>query len=321
MSRSRITAVVPVYNAQHTLNRCVDSILAQTIESFEILLIDDGSSDSSSQICDDYAAKDDRIKVFHKENGGVSSARNLGIENAAGEFIGFVDSDDYIAPEMFKELYDAAVSENAGVAVCGRVRKSSGSKTEYVLDIPQKSISSEEALKLLISDDRFDNACYNKIFKSELIKANPFPANIRINEELMPIFHCIEGAERVALVNKIFYTVDTSGASATRAAFSEKFLDTLTAAARLKKACVSHPGLMPYASAFETVASMDIIRRCVTDENDCTKFAVKIRSDVLRSYKNAIRNPAMSKSQKIKLFTLKAGLRPYRALMKLLYGR
>ena len=100
----KISVIVPVYNTEKYLNRCIDSILAQTFTDFELLLIDDGSTDSSGKICDDYAAKDSRVKVLHKENGGVSRARNLGIDNAQGEYLSFIDSDDYIRPEMYEKL-------------------------------------------------------------------------------------------------------------------------------------------------------------------------------------------------------------------------
>lgn len=96
MSNPKISIIVPVYNAEKYLNRCVDSILSQTFEDFEILLIDDGSKDKSGAICDEYAKKDNRVRVFHKENGGVSSARNVGLDEACGEWICFVDSDDFL---------------------------------------------------------------------------------------------------------------------------------------------------------------------------------------------------------------------------------
>ena len=92
----KISVIIPVYNAEKYLYRCIDSVLVQTFTNWELLLIDDGSKDSSGVICDEYAAKDARVRVFHKENGGVSSARNLGLDNARGEWVAFVDSDDYI---------------------------------------------------------------------------------------------------------------------------------------------------------------------------------------------------------------------------------
>ena len=96
----KISVIIPVYNAEKTLHRCIDSILAQTFSDFEVLLIDDGSKDKSGEICDEYARKDSRIKVCHKENGGVSSARNTGLSKAMGEYVIHCDADDFIEPEM-----------------------------------------------------------------------------------------------------------------------------------------------------------------------------------------------------------------------------
>ena len=104
MSNPLISIIVPVYNVEEFLPKCIDSILAQTYENLEIILVEDGTKDNSGQICDAYAEKDSRIKVIHKENGGLSSARNAGMDVARGEYFGFVDSDDWIEPETYESL-------------------------------------------------------------------------------------------------------------------------------------------------------------------------------------------------------------------------
>lgn len=104
----KISVIVPVYNVEKYLRRCIDSILAQTFTDFELLLIDDGSKDSSGEICDEYARNDERVRVFHKENGGVSSARNLGLDNAKGEWVSFVDADDIIYSNNLDILFEVA---------------------------------------------------------------------------------------------------------------------------------------------------------------------------------------------------------------------
>ena len=108
-----ISVIVPVYNVETLLPRCVDSILTQTYECLEVLLVDDGSTDASGEICEQFAKKDTRIRVIHKENGGLSSARNAGLDVASGDYIGFVDSDDWIEPEMYAEML--ALRERNGV--------------------------------------------------------------------------------------------------------------------------------------------------------------------------------------------------------------
>lgn len=113
-----ISVIVPVYNVEKYLNRCIDSILNQTFTDLEVLLINDGSRDKSGEICDEYVLKDSRVRVFHKENGGVSSARNIGLDNARGEWITFVDSDDWIEQTMYSEIYAKIILENAEIAYC-----------------------------------------------------------------------------------------------------------------------------------------------------------------------------------------------------------
>ncbi|MDR0858350.1 MAG: glycosyltransferase family 2 protein [Oscillospiraceae bacterium] len=113
-----ISIIVPIYNAEPYLRRCIDSILAQTRRNIEVMLIDDGSPDNCGAICDEYAERDRRVRVFHNPNRGVSNARNTGLDASSGEFIGFVDSDDFIEPEMYEKLYEAIRSNSADVACC-----------------------------------------------------------------------------------------------------------------------------------------------------------------------------------------------------------
>ena len=112
-----ISIIVPIYNVEKYLKKCIDSIINQTYKNLEIILVDDGSPDNCGKICDEYAKKDNRIKVIHKENGGVSSARNVGVENATGEYIGFVDSDDYIEKDMYEVLINNLKKENADISI------------------------------------------------------------------------------------------------------------------------------------------------------------------------------------------------------------
>lgn len=116
MTNPQISVVVPVYNTDKYLSRCIDSMLAQTYTDFELLLVNDGSTDNSGAICDDYAKKDSRIRVLHKKNGGVSSARNMGLDNARGEWIAFVDADDWVREDFLQKRYELAIKEEADIA-------------------------------------------------------------------------------------------------------------------------------------------------------------------------------------------------------------
>lgn len=142
-----ISVIVPVYNIKEYLERCVDSILAQTWENLEVLLVDDGSTDGTENLVDELQKKDPRIRVFHKKNGGSSSARNLGIREAGGKYLGFVDSDDYIEPEMFAEMYREAQNTGAYIVMCGFKRFGKIDR-EYLP--PSGEADREEAVKLLL---------------------------------------------------------------------------------------------------------------------------------------------------------------------------
>lgn len=176
MSNIVVSIIVPVYNAEKYLSRCIDSILAQCFTDFELLLIDDGSKDGSGKICDEYAEKDKRVKVFHKVNGGVSSARNLGLDESEGKYITFVDADDYLLPETITERL------LAGNYDLIQIPRNNGSfmKT-YSHDVVCKS--SESFREFIYRNYYFE--CWGRFYKRKLIGAVRFPENLKVGEDLM----------------------------------------------------------------------------------------------------------------------------------------
>lgn len=173
-----ISVIVPVYNAEKWLRRCVDSILAQTFTDFELLLIDDGSTDSSGAICDEYSARDTRVHVFHKSNGGVSSARNIGLENSRGEYISFVDSDDWIEPEYLECLFNNI--GGADISICDFVIK--GSDEIWPDKIESLAISTDRLVTFYTETFPFCHltAPWVKLYKKSIVTNN----NIRFNEDI-----------------------------------------------------------------------------------------------------------------------------------------
>lgn len=126
-----ISVIVPVYNTKEYLRRCLDSVLAQTYKDFECILVDDGSTDASGKICDEYAAKDNRFKPFHKDNEGISATREFGIQHASGQYIQFVDSDDWIEPDMLEKMYVMAINENADIVGCNFIEDFLNKKVKH----------------------------------------------------------------------------------------------------------------------------------------------------------------------------------------------
>lgn len=183
MKEKKISIVVPVYNAEKELQRCVDSILRQSFSDWELLLIDDGSRDGSAKICDSLAGRDSRIRVYHKENGGVSSARNLGIRKAEGEYLIFADSDDTLFPDALETLYQKARETDAELVVCGftYLVEQSGKSVD---NLPEKAFCGGREAYLeerFLADFRqeFFNPPWNKLIRRELLPEN----NIRFGEE------------------------------------------------------------------------------------------------------------------------------------------
>lgn len=219
----KLSVIVPVYNAEDYLHRCIDSILAQTFTDFELLLINDGSKDNSGKICDEYAAKDNRIRVFHKDNGGVSSARNVGLDNVRGEYVTFVDSDDWIEPEMYKAmLYELGVKV-ADVCFCD-IRISSSLRT-YVEHYGICGNKDEDISNYIYRE--WHSSC-NIVAKNEIFEKNRlrYPEGISFCEDFHLTLRLLCFAERIINVDEAFYIYNRDNeSSATHNFSSKKHLD------------------------------------------------------------------------------------------------
>ena len=202
----KISVIVPVYKAEAYLHRCVDSLLAQTFQDYEILLIDDGSPDRSGEICDEYARKDKRIRVFHKENGGVSSARQCGIDNARGEYTIHADPDDWVEPEMLEELYGKAKSEDADMVICDYYYDERD-KTVY---ISQKPSTLDHETVLYEMFQRLHGSSWNKLVRLHCFQqfSVKYPVELSYCEDLY-VNACLLSHEiKVAYLPKAFYHYD-----------------------------------------------------------------------------------------------------------------
>lgn len=202
---ARISIIVPVYNVEGSLHRCIDSILAQTFTDFELLLIDDGSKDNSGKICDEYVAKDLRVRVFHKENGGVSSARNLGLDNAKGEWVTFVDSDDYVLP-YFLETF-CTMSKDGDVCIQGIIPDYSISSEYQVYKSSFDYIGNVKGALFMLNDCQMVGSLCNKMFRSSIIHDK----NLRLKEALKLwedeefFLHYLQYAQKVVATTYGYY--------------------------------------------------------------------------------------------------------------------
>lgn len=221
----QLSVIVPVYNVESYLKRCVDSILEQTFEEFEVILVDDGSLDNSSEICNKYSESDKRVKVIHKKNGGLSSARNAGLNIAKGEYIAFIDSDDYVSKDMFKTMINLALSNNYDIVSCGFKRFYENSCNEPVCRGTIYKYSNIEALSnyLLEYDNvnrKIDTVVWNKIYKRELFNDITFPEG-KIYEDGYVTYKLLYKANNIAHIDDELYYYFQRQDSISNSGFSE----------------------------------------------------------------------------------------------------
>lgn len=212
-----LSIIVPVYKVEPYLRRCLDSILAQTFRDFELILIDDGSPDNCGAICDEYAAKDSRIIVIHQKNQGVSAARNAGLDIARGTYLGFVDSDDWIEPEMYETMIATAKEKQVDVVVCGiNYCEEDGQFVRSDL-VTEGDYNNEQVMFSLYGmPNPLGGGCCNKVFHSRITQGKHFREGIAMAEDWLFLFDCLYNCNACVKISKELYHVVERGDSATR---------------------------------------------------------------------------------------------------------
>jgi len=206
----KISVIVPVYKTEKYINQCVDSLLAQTYSNLEIILVDDGSPDNCPLICDEYANKDKRVRVIHKQNEGLFAAVTDGIKASAGEYIGFVDSDDWVTADMFEVLINTIVADNSDIAVCSFYKVFPARKEEWAVLLPNEAYEGEKLescifKKLIYERNIYGSRC-NKLFRRErLINNLQWGSNcITLGEDLIRIVPVVLDAKKISVISDRF---------------------------------------------------------------------------------------------------------------------
>lgn len=245
MDEKLVSVIIPAYNIEDYIGRCLDSIISQTYKNLEIIVVDDGSRDHTGEILDNYAKKDRRIKVIHKENGGVSSARNKGIEAAEGDYIGFIDGDDLIEPEMYKILVDLLEEENADIAHCG-YQMVFPDRVDYYHNTGKKKIqTTEEGLKDLLSGEIIEPGLVNKLYKKELIKNCRLDETVKINEDLLMNYQLFKLSQKSVYydITPYSYMIRSSSATGVNSLITKRE-DSLRVLNQIKDDCINN-NLLP----------------------------------------------------------------------------
>ncbi len=313
MEQPLISVIVPVYKVEQYLERCVTSIINQTYKNLEIILVDDGSPDRCGEMCDEFAKRDSRIRVFHKKNGGQSSARNLGLDNMRGEFVGFVDSDDWIETNMYEHLYKLITEKNAQISVCGLQCDYSNGKTVYFNDqYPMNKdieiFSKFDALRELTISKKITNSPCDKLFSKCIFE------NIRMSEgtvyedfEIMP--SCMEKAEIIVYNPLPLYHYIMTEESTTRGTVSiKRFIEADISRNIIEHYKSNYPDLYYYALA----RHIEICLKIIQDSSNLDELKNK-RQELIKEIKGKHFKKAfklLSKKNKIKylLFCINVSL-------------
>ncbi len=261
-----ISVIVPIYNVEKYLARCVDSIVNQTYKNLEIILVDDGSPDRCPQMCDDYAEKDSRIKVVHKKNGGLSDARNAGMAVATGEYISFIDSDDYVSDDFFECLLDVMNKENSDIAECSVVKFYDDNRFDEISDdLSVKTYDTQDAISALIAENPFHQHVWNKLYKTELVKDIPYAVG-KLNEDEFWTYRVFGRANKVARLNKTMYYYFQRSSSIMGVSYNIRRLDALEGKANRQKYIENNfPDL-------STQAKIDLYGSCMFAYQSVLKF-------------------------------------------------
>ncbi|MDT2743473.1 glycosyltransferase family 2 protein [Enterococcus asini] len=222
-----ISIIVPVYKVEKYLEKCVDSILAQTFTDFELILVDDGSPDRSGAMCDEYAQKDSRVRVIHKENGGLSSARNAGIDVAKGRYLGFVDSDDYIDSKMYEQLFTDIEREQADLSICGIYHVYEGKKPKKKSETVMV-LNRDEAMELIFHGNEISDHAVNKLYKRGIFSKLRYPLG-KYHEDSFTIVGILDQCNTVVVNTTQRYYYYHRSDSITSHAFSRKHLEYISA--------------------------------------------------------------------------------------------
>ena len=220
----KVSIIVPVYKTKDTLSKCVDSLLKQTLEEIEIILVDDGSPDESGKMCDSYL-EDERVKVIHKENGGLSSARNAGIRVATGEYIGFVDSDDYVCLDMYQRLYEIMLEDKSDICICSHYTVDNQGRIQehYFQNVPEK-LRRKDIINYLIlpligaevktNAKAIEGFVWRNLYKRELLNNYEFKSEREyFAEDIVADLELYTRCEQISIINRCLYYYRYNGES------------------------------------------------------------------------------------------------------------
>ena len=312
MTEPLISVIVPVYKVEPWLERCVNSIRNQAYRNLEIILVDDGSPDRCGEMCDQYAREDSRILVLHQNNGGLSAARNAGLDICHGEYIGFVDSDDFIHPEMYTRLYDDICTHNTRLAFCQPLTCYESSISFPQTEASATCLAREEVLKKSLSEIIWFSA-WTKLYHRSLFDNIRYPEG-RTNEDYPVTIRIFDRCDRIAVDFNQLYAYCKRENSITSTSSAQNAFDQILSAEEVFLLIKDrYPEYKDFASRILFSACIGLLLRvdCSTSD-DCSFKREDVFAVIRKYYPGEKKNPSLSASQRILLAAANAGKTEYR---------
>ena len=295
-----VSVIIPVYNISEYVTKCLESVVLQSYENLEIIVVDDGSTDESGKICDKIALKDSRLKVYHRKNGGLSSARNFGISKAHGEYVALVDGDDFVKKDFVKAMVIAVEETGAEVVVCGF--------DEFVTR--EKVLSGKEAaIKLLVEQENMEIVAWNKLYRRELFDGIEYPVGEK-HEDNLTTYKILAKAEKVAYVSKSLYSyVKRPGSIMNEAKLVERLSARYKAAEEAVKYFRNNKELRQAAEVAVLTSKYAFMDAAVKKEISQEYYALSL--EWIKKHKNELKNNKFM-TKKLKLYNFLNSIKLYK---------
>lgn len=322
MNGDLISVIIPVYNVEKYLKNCLDSVIKQTYNNIEIILVDDGSPDNCPDICDEYASKDTRINVIHKQNGGLSDARNVGIEQARGKYITFIDSDDDVEEKYVEYLYNLLIKNNTKMSIAAHTVVSEKNKINFGSGYLDKVLSTEECLDRMLCEKGFSVSSCAKLYSKELFGNVKFPKG-KLNEDNGTTYKLILQCDKIAYGNKCIYNYYKRENSIMTSKFNLKKLDLIELTDEMcDKIDKIYPKLKDATNKKRITSRFSILRQMLVGklDNEQKIIAEELEQYIKKRKKEIWKNERMDKRDKVALITLMLGRKVFTVSWKIYYN-